>query len=301
MITLALSTLISTSTAATPQAWVVLSRRTGVSAPKAMATATDVSAALKGVPLPIALDDLTTCKAKKVCLLDAARKKSAAVLVTVEVGAVLEDGTLRVEALSVDEDGKSLGVVDADGPVAGLVAKATPKLNGDFSTTLRNALGLVPPPEPKPVPPAPLVDAKPIETKPVETKPVEVAVAPVEVGKAAEPSFLTGGRIAGLLIGGAGAVALIVGGIFGLQASSGAAKVKMLCPDGAQCTNPEAFSLYKQAGDAQNLGVALSVGGAAALAAGAVVFFLNPGGSSATAMIVPVPGGAIGSMTIALP
>lgn len=294
MITLALSTLISTSTAATPQAWVVLSRRTGVSAPKALTTATDVSAALKGVPLPIALEDLTTCKAKKVCLLDAARKKSAAVLVTVEVGAVLEDGTLRVEALSVDEDGKSLGVVDADGPVAGLVAKATPKLSGDFSTTLRNALGLVPPPEPKPVPPAPLVDAKPVEPKP-DPKPVEVAAVPVEVGKTAEPSFLTGGRLAGLIVGGAGAVALIVGGIFGLQASSGAAKVKMLCPDGAQCTNPEAFSVYKQAADAQNLGVALSVGGTAALAAGAVVFLLNPGGSSATAMIVPVPGGVMAS------
>lgn len=295
MITLALSTLLSSSMTAAPQAWVVLSRRTGVSGPKAVATATEVASSLKGVPLPIALEDVTTCKAKKVCLLDAARKKQAAVLITVEVGAVLEDGTLRVEALSVDEDGKSLGVVDADGPVAGLVAKASPKLGGDFSMTLRNALGLVPPPEPKPVPPAPLVDAKP-----VEPPPVTVAAAPVEVGKTAEPSFFTGGRIAGLVVGGAGAVALIVGGVFGLQASASAAQVKMLCPDGAQCTNPEAFARYKQAADAQNLGVALSVGGAAALAAGAVVFFLNPGGST-TAMIVPTPTGAMGSVTFALP
>lgn len=303
MIAIALTTLLSSSVNATPQAWVVLSRRTGVTAPKAMATAAEIASSLKGVPLPIALQDLTTCKAKKVCLLDAARKKSAAVLITVEVGAVLDDGTLRVEALSVDEDGRSLGVVDADGPVAGLVGKAAPKLAGDFSTSLRNALGLVPPPEPKPIPPAPLVDAKPVEKpaeKPVEPKPI--VTPPVEVEKPAEAPFLTGGRLAGLVIGGAGAVALIVGGVFGLQASSAAAKAKMLCPDGMQCTNPEAFTAYKQAADAQNLGVGLSIGGAAALAAGVVVFLINPGGSSSsTAMIVPVPGGAVGTVVFALP
>ena len=298
MIAIALSALLSSSHAATPQAWLVLSRRTGVSAPKAMAAAGAVGQALSGVPLNISIEDQTICKAKRVCLLDAARKKGAAVLVTVEVGAVLEDGSLRVEAVSVDEDGRSLGIVEADGPVAGLVAKAAPMLAGDFSTTLRAALGLVPPPVPKMETPAPLVRVEPAELRPVEVKPPP----PPTVGKAAEPSFFSGGRLVGLGVAGAGAAALVVGGVFGLQASSAAAKVKMLCPEGTQCTSPEAFTAYKQAGEAQNLGVALSVGGAVALVAGAVLFFVNPGAESpATATLVPMPGGIMASVSVVLP
>lgn len=296
MISLALCAVVSTSHAAAPQAWVVLSRRTGITSPKAMAVATEVTSKLQGVPMVAAVEDLTSCKAKRVCLVEAARKKHAAVLVTVEVGAVLDDATLRVEGLSIDEDGKSLGVIEADSPFAGLVAKAEPKLAGEFSTTLRNTLGLTPPPQPKVEPPpvVPMVTAPPPEPKP------EVVPAPVTPVVVAEAKpFFTPGRIAGVAVAGAGAAALVVGGVFGAQASAGAAKVKMLCPD-TQCTNPEAFTTYNQAAQSQNLGVALSVAGGVALAAGAVVFLINPGGDApaASAVVVPVQGGVMSSFSM---
>lgn len=305
MLSLALCAVVSTTHAATPQAWVVLSRRAGITSPKAMATATEVASKLKGVPMAAAVEDLTSCKAKRVCLVEAARKKQAAVLVAVEVGSVLDEATLRVEGLSIDEDGKSLGVVEADGALATLVGKAEPKLAGDFATTLRTTLGLTPPPQPKVEPPpvVPMVTAPapepkkqpevtppPVETTPVETTPVVVAEA---------RPFFTPGRIAGVAVAGAGAAALVVGGVFGAQASAGAAKVKMLCPD-AQCTNPEAFTTYNQAAQSQNLGVALSVAGGVALAAGAVVFLINPGGEApaASAVVVPVQGGVVSSFSM---
>lgn len=300
MLSLALCAVVSTTHAATPQAWVVLSRRAGITSPKAMATATEVASKLKGVPMAAAVEDLTSCKAKRVCLVEAARKKQAAVLVAVEVGSVLDEATLRIEGLSIDEDGKSLGVVEADGALATLVAKAEPKLAGDFATTLRTTLGLTPPPQPKAEPPpvVPMVTVPPPEPKkqpevtppPVETTPVVVAEA---------KPFFTPGRIAGVAVAGAGAAALVVGGVFGAQASAGAAKVKMLCPD-AQCTNPEAFTTYNQAAQSQNLGVALSVAGGVALAAGAVVFLINPGGEApaASAVVVPVQGGVVSSFSM---
>lgn len=294
MLSLALCAVVATSHAATPQAWVVLSRRTGITSPKALAAATDVASKLKGVPLVAAVEDLTTCKAKRVCLVEAARKKQAAVLVTVEVGAVLDDATLRIEGLSIDEDGKSLGVVDADGALASLVTKAEPKLSGEFSTTLRNTLGLTPPPQPK-VEPPPVVPM--VTAPPADPKPTPAVVTPVVVAEA--KPFFTPGRIAGVAVAGAGAAALVVGGVFGAQASAGAAKVKMLCPD-AQCTNPEAFATYNQAAQSQNLGVALSVAGGVALAAGAVVFLINPGGEApaASAIVVPVQGGVMSSFSM---
>lgn len=300
MLSFALCAVISTTHAAAPQAWVVLSRRAGITSPKAMAAATEVASKLKGVPMAAAVEDLTSCKAKRVCLVEAARKKQAAVLVTVEVGSVLDEATLRVEGLSIDEDGKSLGIVEADGTLPTLVTKAEPKLAGDFSTTLRTTLGLTPPPQPKVEPPpvVPMVTAPPPEPK----KQPEVTPPPVEtpVVVAEAKPFFTPGRIAGVAVAGAGAAALVVGGVFGAQASAGAAKVKMLCPD-AQCTNPEAFTTYNQAAQSQNLGVALSVAGGVALAAGAVVFLINPGGDAppaASAVIVPVQGGVMSSFSM---
>lgn len=299
MLSFALCAVVATTHAASPQAWVVLSRRAGITSPKAMAAATEVASKLKGVPMAAAVEDLTTCKAKRVCLVEAARKKQAAVLVTVEVGSVLDEATLRVEGLSIDEDGKSLGIVEADGTLATLVTKAEPKLAGDFSTTLRTTLGLTPPPQPKVEPPpvVPMVTAPPPEPK----KQPEVSPPPVEtpVVVAEAKPFFTPGRIAGVAVAGAGAAALVVGGVFGAQASAGAAKVKMLCPD-AQCTNPEAFTTYNQAAQSQNLGVALSVAGGVALAAGAVVFLINPGGDApaASAVVVPVQGGVMSSFSM---
>ena len=87
--------------------------------------------------------------------------------------------------------------------------------------------------------------------------------------------------------------------MFLAQASSGAAKVKALCPVG-QCSKPEAFTTYNQAAQSQNLGVVLSVAGGVALAAGAVVFLVNPGATApaASAVVVPVQGGLMSSFSL---
>jgi hypothetical protein len=300
MIPLALTAVLTTSAAAAPQVWVVLSRKSGVATPRALETVAEVQSSLVGVPTTGAPEDLSSCKGKKVCVIDAARKKNVPVVVTVEVGAVLKDGTLRVEALSVEEDGRQLGLVEADGPSDGLVAKAAPQLKGAFSEALRKALGLTPPPAPKvepPPPPAPLVVAPP---PPEPVKPTEApAVPPAEITQpAASPGFFTGARIAGLSAAGVGVALVVVGGVFGAQASAGSARVKELCPMAVGCTNAEAFEAWSAAKRSEATSITLTIAGAVMAAGGAVVFLLNPGGEAqpATALVLPVPGGVAGSL-----
>jgi hypothetical protein len=304
MITLSLIAVLSTSQAAAPQAWVVLSRKSGVATPRAMEITAEVQSQLVGVPTTGAPDDLSACKGKKVCVMDAARKKNVPVVVTVEVGAVLKDGTLRVEALSVEEDGRQLAVAEADGPSEGLVAKSAPQLKSEFSAALRKALGLTPPPAPKaepPPPPAPLVVAPPppptpATTEPMKSEPAAAVTAPASTG----PSFFTPGRIAGLAAAGVGVAMVVVGGVFGAQASAGSARVRELCPMSAGCTNAEAFSTWSTAKGNEYTFIGLTVGGALVAAGGAVLFLLNPGAEppAASAVIVPVPGGAAGAFSV---
>ncbi|MDX2012509.1 MAG: hypothetical protein SFW67_20090 [Myxococcaceae bacterium] len=301
MIALALAALVSTSSAATPQAWLVLSRKSGVATPKALATVGEIQALLVGVPTVGTPEDLSSCKGKKVCVIDAARKKNVPVVVSIEVGAVLKDGTLRIEALSVEEDGRQLAVAEADGPTDALVAKVAPTIRGSFSEALRKALGLTPPPTPKvdPPPTAPLVVAPPPEVK-VDPSPAPApAATPVVTQPAEGPGFFTGGRIAGLAAAGVGVALVVVGGIFGAQAASGSARVKELCPMSV-CTNPEAFTTWSDAKRAESTSLVMTIAGAVMAAGGAVIFFLNPGGDAlaASALVLPVPGGAAGSFTL---
>lgn len=300
MIALALAALVSTSSAAAPQAWVVLSRKSGVATVKAMELVGDVQTQLVGVPTTGLPEDLSSCKGKKVCIIDAARKKSVPLVVAIEVGAVLKDGTLRVEALSVEEDGRQLAVAEADGPIDGLVAKASPTLKGSFSEAMRKALGLTPPPAPKvePPPPAPLVVAPP---PPPEVKPEPPAAPSSELTQSASgPGFFTGSRIVGLAAAGVGVALVVVGGVFGAQASSGSARVKELCPVLEGCIRPEAYSAWSDAKRAESTSIVLTIAGAVMAAGGAVIFFLNPGAEApaASASIVPVPGGAAGSFSL---
>jgi hypothetical protein len=239
--------------------------------------------------------------------MDAARKKNVPVVVTVEVGAVLKDGTLRVEALSVEEDGRQLSVAEADGPSDGLAAKVAPQIKSEFSAAVRKALGLTPPPAPKaepPPPPAPMVvaPAPPPTTPPAASpEPPKTEPAAVVTGPAlSEPSFFTPGRIAGLAAGGVGVAMVIVGGIFGAQASAGSARVRELCPMSVGCTNAEAFSVWSTAKGNEYTFIGLTVGGALVAAGGVVLFLLNPGAEPppASAVIVPVPGGAAGAFSV---
>lgn len=280
MFVLGIALLSSTLTAA-PTPLVALSRRGGVSAPKAMAVVQQVSDALVGVPLTKPLEDFTSCKSKKVCLLTSARKAGATVLVTVEVSSVLDDGSLRVEAWSIDDDGAQVGEVLVEGPLAMLVTKATPSLAGTFSDALRATLGLEPPPPPVAEPrvtPPPVVTLTPTPLEP-----------PPAVSSSA-PSFFTTGRLVGVAVAGTGAAALLVSSVLGGLALDASSKSKARCAPAMPCSDLSAFTEYLRAARSQNAAVALSVSGAAALALGAIIFFVNPGTTPVT--LTPAPGGA---------
>lgn len=290
MFVLGIALLSSTLTAA-PTPLVALSRRGGVSAPKALALATQVSQALVGVPLTKPLADFTSCKSKKVCLLTSARNAGATVLVTVEVSSVLDDGSLRVEAWSIDDDGARVGEVLVEGPLSLLVTKATPALSGTFSEALRATLGLTPPPpprsEPRPSsPPVVTVTPAPVVKEP-PTQPVASVTAP-----APESTFFTTGRLVGVGIAAAGAAALLVASVLGGLALDASTKSQARCAPAMPCSDVSAFTEYLRAARAQNAAVALTVSGAAALALGAIVFLVNPGETPAVTFL-PTPGGAV--------
>jgi hypothetical protein len=291
MLTLA---LLYSLAASTPQTLVTVSRRSGVSAPKAMDLARQVAAQLEGVPQTLPLGDSTACKGKRLCLMTEARKLGATVLVTVEITRVLDDGSLRVEALSLDEDGKRLEQVLVEGPFEGLLEKATPSVRKELAAAVRATLGLV-------VVEVPLVEASPPPPPSVLPVASPVLEAP-SLTAPAQPAALSGGRIAGLAIAGGGAAALLVAGAFGVSAATQAANSRVLCPrDLGPCGDPIALRDYTNAVRAQNASVALSVVGGAALAVGALVFFIDPGAkvSGASAVVVPVQGGAMGQLSFA--
>ncbi len=276
--------LLSSTLTAAPTPLIALSRRGGVSAPKALAIAQQVSDALVGVPLTRPLEDLTSCKSKKVCLLTSARKAGATVLVTIELSSVLDDGSLRVEAWSIDDDGARVGEVLVEGPLALLVTKATPSLAGTFSDSVRATLGLIPPPPPR-------VEPK-VTAPPVVTPPPPLVLTPPAPEPVPSPFFTTG-RLVGVGIAGAGAAALLVASVLGGLALDASSKSKARCAPAAPCSDLSAFTEYLRAARSQNAAVALTVSGAAALAVGAIVFFVNPGASPVT--LTPAPGGAAAS------
>lgn len=172
-----LAMVLGAMTAASPDAWVVLSRKTGVTTATAMEVAESVAKRLE-VPTRLPVQDVTVCKAKKACLIELARKNQVEVLITVEVAKIVNVGALRVESISVEEDGASLGSADAEGEVGKLVDVVSPKLVPLLAKT-KTALGLdrvAEPPAPTPVvtapvppPPPPLVQPQPNEPTLVTT------------------------------------------------------------------------------------------------------------------------------------
>jgi uncharacterized protein YjeT (DUF2065 family) len=290
MLTLALMYSLAASP---PQTLVTLSRRSGVAAPRALALARQVAEQLTGVPQTLPLGDSTPCKGKRLCLLTEARTLGATVLVTVEITRVLDDGSLRVEALSLDDDGRALGEVLVEGPFEGLLLKATPRLSKELAAAIRATLGVVE---------VPLVEAVPLPAPALAPIAVSAPVEPVTVVAAPSPSGLRGGQIVGLSMAAAGGAALLAAGALGVQALVLASNSRTLCPrDLGPCGDPLALKDYGNAVRAQNASVALSVAGGAAVAVGALVFFLDPGAreSGTMAAVIPVQGGALGQVQFA--
>lgn len=262
--------LVSGSGAAAPSTpvWVVLARRSGVPQPVAMEVVRRVAAALDATALPP--DDASSCKGRKRCLVQSARKQGASVVVAVELGAVMDEGVLRVEALSVEGDGTSLGAVEAEGATSSLAERVAPRLQsqlrpalaavlaptipdagtsesfGSIETGGRDAGGLAAPTGPAPViasPPAPKRHAGRV---------VGISVA-----------------IAGALLGGASAVAW-------RQASVESRASLAACPDGRPCSSPLAFEQYHRAVGAQDVGLGLALAGGLAVLVGLAIAWLDP-------------------------
>lgn len=137
----------------------------------------------------------------------------------------------------------------------------------------------------RPVPPA------------VAGKSTEPGDAPVDTAPVPRSPRRT---YAAIGLGGAGVIAIGVGLVFGAKASSKWSDAKKLCGSDVVCSNPDDFNqskkLISDGRSAGNIATGLVIGGLAAGAAGAVVWFWpRPAEhSTATAHLVPVPhdGGA---------
>jgi hypothetical protein len=277
--------------------YVVVSRRSGVLRSQAVDLAVATREALReaGVPTAALAEDATACAAKTPCLLQRAREKKAAVLVTLDVGSVLDDAVVHAEALSVDEDGLKIAALDVESPMKDVAGSLRQKVAEALAPAIRQHLQLpdsklaeVTPPEP--VQPPPLVAPPP--------EPPLTPVAEVATTTGPKPSYWNGRRIAGLGVGGAGAVALGAGAVLFGSAAAEQAKVRELCPAGEQCNDAEAYQAYANAARLQNTALVATGIGAAALV-GAAVLVLLPSSEAApppSAVLVPTPGGAVFSV-----
>lgn len=81
-----------------------------------------------------------------------------------------------------------------------------------------------------------------------------------------------GQRTAGLIVGGLGAVGVVVGGIYGSMAKSRKTKAEEECP-GTQCETSRGVSLWQDAKKAGNVSTVAFVAAGVGLAVGAVLWF----------------------------
>lgn len=301
----------------TSDVWVVVTSRSGVPAPRALETARAISAALvkANVPSVTPVDDLSSCKSKKPCLVAKGKAKGVPAMVLVEVGVVLGDGVGQVEAISVEEFGKKIGGAQAEGPVDALSGLLVDKTSA-LVEPLKELLGLkavpavvkpVEPPNPvavvKPVePPPPAPPVVVAEVLPPPPMPANEVVAPVEPS---QPAFLTLPRIIGMAAAGVGLIGVVLGSVFLGEAASASRAIDAAC--GATrdpCSSLTANQAYARGYQAQGVGLPLLIGGGAVAIAGAVLFLLNPqpaAPSTPAVSFMLLPGGAGASVEVSLP
>ena len=263
------SSVVLGATETRPEAFVVISKRSGLARGPALELGRAFADALKtaGVPVPSDIEEVNCSSGKVTCLVDAARKKGAAVVVTLELGSVLGDVVLHSEALSVDEDGKKLSSWDEEGPLATLKSKLS-GLSTSFAPAIVTALGLN-----KPVAAAPVV-----ETSALVPPPPPVWVAPPTVAidaRPVEPAGWSNPRRAGAVMMGVGAGGLIASAVLGGLTLSTVGQRNAICP--GVCTSPKAFELDRSARSTQTIGIIMAVGGGLVAATGTVMFMVNAG------------------------
>src|SRR4051794_23435504 len=134
-----------------PEAWVVVTKRSGIAKPASMEMAKTIAETLtaKGVPNATEPADLTSCNGRLTCLMEAAAKNKIAVLISVQVASVLEDVVIHAEALSVEEDARKVSTYDYEGPLRQFSADAVQKFDDNFVPAIRSTLGIAAAPIPK--------------------------------------------------------------------------------------------------------------------------------------------------------
>jgi hypothetical protein len=316
--------LVTLLTAAVMQAaptndvWVVVTSRSGVPAPRALETARAVSAALvkANVPSATPVEDLTSCKGKKPCLVAKGKAKGVPAMVLVEVGVVLGDGVGQVEAVSVEEFGKKVVGAQVEGPGDALSGLLVEKTSSVLVAPLKDLLGLkavpvvvkpVEPPKPvevvKPVePPPPAPPVVVAEVFPPPPMPANEVVAPLEP---ATPAFLTLPRIIGMAAAGVGLIGVVLGSVFLGEAASASRAIDAACgPTRDPCASLTANQAYARGYQAQSVGLPMLIGGGAVAIAGAVLFLLNPqpaAPSTPAVSFMLLSGGAGASVEVSLP
>jgi len=304
---------------ATPvnDAWVVVTSRSGVPSARALETARAISAALVKASVPSAtpVEDLTSCKGKKPCLLAKGKAKGVSAMVLVEVGVVLGDGVGQLEAISVDEFGKKIAGAQVDGPSDALSGLLVEKTSGSLVVPLKELFGLNKPPapvvvvQPKPVeivkpvePPLPAPPVVVAEVLPPPPMPANEVVAPVNPQS---PSFFTMPRIIGLAAAGVGLIGVVLGSVFLGEAASASRAIDAACGGTRDpCSSLTANQAYARGYQAQGVGVPMLITGGAIAIAGAVLFLLNPqpaAPSSPAVSFMLLPGGAAASVEVSWP
>lgn len=301
-LSLGLAVLMSAQAAAPGEAWVVLTRRSGITTAQAMELTRAVSARLSedGVPNSLAVEDLSSCSGRKPCLVELGRKKQVQAMVLVELGTVLDDAFARAEAVSVEADGTRLGLAEVEASSSRLSEALVAQVRVVLTPALKSALGVepapvvatpapTPEPEAAPIPPPLPPVEQPIALTPVpfpQPAPVEVVSAPVQ-----RAPYFTGSHVVGVVLLGLGVGGLVGAAVLGGEALTQVGTQTRLCPRGQICEDPAAFTAYQSAVASQSTGLVLAgVGGGLAIT-GAVLMAI-PHREKPTVSFTPLPGGA---------
>ena len=255
---------------------VIEARRSGVNVKDSQSVVQFVAAELvkAGFRAEAMFKGVPSCQGKKPCLLAFGKKLKVPVLVTVESVAVLEDATVRIEAMSIEEDGKRLGVTTHNGVLSnreGIALRVRELIPGlEKVVTMQKPEEPVKPPVVAPVVVAPVV--KPVEPPVVITEPQPTEKTP----------FFTNQRVAGAVVGVTGVALLAAGAAFGFEALREDKAIDTACGGAANrgtCMNEEATRAYSRAKLNEGLGIGLAAGGGAAVVTG-VILFLTGGARS---------------------
>lgn len=267
-----LSLALVMTLAAEPSVAVLVGRRTAVAQAEAQALAQSVSMELTAAKVLLTLDagaasarlgrlglkDSSFCGGKKACLVELGKQLAVEHVLVVSASQVGSDRSVALELWKVAdgsvEEREGLLVPPGSSVPADLLAPFTAKLRARFPVAAPS-----PPPEPVKPPDAPVV------TKPPEPVALTPAPAPVVVAPATPPPPPS--HVTGLVLGGAGVVALAAGIVLvasGLAARGEATRTELV--DGT-LRSPLTASEAQAKADAANLNLGLA-GGAGALALG---------------------------------